>query len=72
MKFNRRKKFDFCYYGQVNSVTTAKIECSFEINTFGVPFILLAMVHIIKYNDNRMNIVKKINQEVFSVLANDQ
>ena len=30
MKFYSSNKFDFCYYGQVNSIL-AKIECSFEI-----------------------------------------
>ena len=32
MKFNRSNKFDFCYYGQVN--------------TYGVTFILLAIVRL--------------------------
>ena len=30
MKFDRSNKFDFCYYGQVNSLKI-KIYCSFEM-----------------------------------------
>ena len=39
MKFDCSNKFDFCYYGQVNSLAMTKIDCSFEmgryLNTFG-------------------------------------
>ena len=31
MKFDRSNKFDLCYYGQINSLATAKIDCSFEM-----------------------------------------
>ena len=37
-------KFDFCYYGQVNSLWLKWLQNG-QINTFGVPFILLSMVH---------------------------
>ena len=31
MNFDRSNKFNLCYYGQVNSLPTVKIECSFEM-----------------------------------------
>ena len=32
MEFHRSNKFDFCYYGQVNSLLyTTEIKCSFEM-----------------------------------------
>ena len=46
MKFDRSNKFDFCYYGQVNSLqlkssVASKGACK---HLWGVPFILLLML----------------------------
>ena len=47
MKFDRSNKFDFCYYGQVNSLRLRSSEawkCMGNWKHFGVSFILRAMV----------------------------
>ena len=46
MKFDRSNKFDFCYYGQVNSLRLKSSVASKRASKhlWGVPFILLAMV----------------------------
>ena len=35
MKFDRSNKFDFCYYGQVNSLRLKSCKASKWANTFG-------------------------------------
>ena len=36
MKFNRSNKFDFCYYGQVNSIRQkSSVVRNGQVNTFG-------------------------------------
>ena len=44
MKFDRSNKFDFCYYGQVNSLRLKLSVASKWATPLGVTFILLAMV----------------------------
>ena len=50
MKFDRSNKFDFCYYGQVNSLRLkSSVASNGQVNTLGVTFILLAMVRVVKW-----------------------
>ena len=36
MKFDRSNKFDFCYYGQVNSLRLkSSVASKWQVNTFG-------------------------------------
>ena len=53
MKFYRSNKFDFCYYGQVNSLrikSSVASKWASKLLGEGVTFILLAMVHIRHWN----------------------
>ena len=48
MKFDRNNKFDFCYYGQVNSLWLKLSVASKLANKhfWGLSFILLLKVHL--------------------------
>ena len=46
MKFDRSNKFDFCNYGQVNSIRQTRVLLrNGQVEIYGVTFILLVIVH---------------------------
>ena len=72
MKFDLSNKFDFCYYGQVNSLRLKLSVASkwASKHPWGVTFILLAMLqHTHNFNNNNSSSLKSNNNDAVALAS---